>query len=140
MVAPFKVGGLPAAPACALHKLRWGSDPLFTQENTEDKEAESDWNYSKYNESSISVKYTKYCEESKRLVSDEITLIEYIERFYGSKDKMLENEIMVVTRIFNDRVKSFIKNIMMTTNNDRIPFEFYSYRIEFQVSKTILQL
>ena len=37
MVAPFKVGGLPAAPACALHKLRWGSDPLFTQENTEDK-------------------------------------------------------------------------------------------------------
>ena len=38
MVAPFKVGGLPAAPACALHKLRWGSDPLFTQENTEDKE------------------------------------------------------------------------------------------------------
>ena len=36
MVAPFKVGGLPAAPACALHKLRWGSDPLFTQENTEE--------------------------------------------------------------------------------------------------------
>ena len=37
MVAPFKVGGLPAAPACALHKLRWGSDPLFTAE--EDKPA-----------------------------------------------------------------------------------------------------
>jgi len=40
MVAPFKVGGLPAAPACALHKLRWGSDPLFTQENTEDNKGE----------------------------------------------------------------------------------------------------
>jgi hypothetical protein len=31
MVAPFKVGGMPAAPACALHKLRWGSDPLFSE-------------------------------------------------------------------------------------------------------------
>ena len=42
MVAPFKVGGLPAAPACALHKLRWGSDPLFTQENTEEDKPAAD--------------------------------------------------------------------------------------------------
>ena len=26
---PFKIGGATSDPMCALHKLRWGSDPLF---------------------------------------------------------------------------------------------------------------
>ena len=84
-------------------------------------------------ESSISVKYTIFDTDSNDLVSDELPLIEFIEKFYGSKDKILENEILIVTRIFNNRVQSFIKNILMTTNSDRIPIEFYSYRVEFQV-------
>ena len=111
-------------------------DNDVNETEAQSKKEREDWGYSKYNESSISVKYTKYSKDSNELESDEIPLIEFIEKFYGSKDKILENEILIVTRIFNDRVKSFIKNIMMTTNDDRIPIEFYSYRIEFQVTKT----
>merc|ERR1711974_199872 len=49
-----------------------------------------------------------------------------------SQKKLLEDEVVVITRIFDNRVKAFIKNILMSKDDDRIRVEYYSYRVEFQ--------
>ena len=48
------------------------------------------------------------------------------------KNATLMNYIVLITRIFDDRVKSFLKNIVMTSGKDEPQFKYYSYRIEFQ--------
>ena len=49
-----------------------------------------------------------------------------------SQKKLLEDEVVIITRIFDNRVKAFIKNILLSKDNDRIPVEYYTYRVEFQ--------
>ena len=54
-----------------------------------------------------------------------------------SKHHLLKDYTFLITRIFDARVKSFIKNILMAggkdaNGNEKIPFRYYSYRIEFQ--------
>ena len=47
------------------------------------------------------------------------------------KTKMLMDNIVVITQMFDNRVKAFIKNIF--ASNPSLPIKHYSYRIEFQM-------
>ena len=62
----------------------------------------------------------------------ELRLWDYIDSLKQSPHELLKDHIMLVTRIFDNRVKSFIKHILMGAGEDKIPVTFYSYRVEFQ--------
>ena len=49
-----------------------------------------------------------------------------------SKHKLFEDYTLLITLLFDARVKSFVKNILMAGGKDKIPFKYYSYRVEFQ--------
>ena len=55
---------------------------------------------------------------------------EYINSRKESKSQFLMDYIVLVTRIFDDRVKSFMKHVVM--KNGKPLFSYYSYRVEFQ--------
>ena len=59
-------------------------------------------------------------------------LWEYIMSRKESKSELLMNYIVLVTRIFDERVKSFIKNIVMKNGSEQPSFKYFSYRVEFQ--------
>ena len=50
----------------------------------------------------------------------------------ANKNEKLMNHVLLVTRIFDNRVKSFFKNIVMKSGKDEPKFKYYSYRVEFQ--------
>ena len=45
---------------------------------------------------------------------------------------MLSKHSVLITRIFDDRVKSFVKNYINQKGKDKIRFSNYCYRVEFQ--------
>ena len=49
-----------------------------------------------------------------------------------SKHELFRDYTLLITRHFDARVKSFLKNILMAGGDDKIPFKYYSYRVEFQ--------
>ena len=55
------------------------------------------------------------------------------EEMSQSKHELFRDYTFLITRLFDARVKSFVTNILMGRGNDKIPFRFYSYRVEFQV-------
>ena len=59
-------------------------------------------------------------------------LWEYVKSRRESNSELLMNYIVLVTRIFDDRVKSFMKHMVMKNDLDEPNFKYYSYRIEFQ--------
>ena len=59
-------------------------------------------------------------------------LWEFISEMKDPKYKLLKDQVILITRMFDYRVKSFIKNIIMGNGKDKLDFEYYSYRIEFQ--------
>ena len=52
-----------------------------------------------------------------------------------SKHELFKDYTFLITRMFDARVKSFIKNVLMGSGKDKIPYSYYNYRIEFQVTK-----
>ena len=56
----------------------------------------------------------------------------FISEMKDPKYKLLNNQVLLITRMFDNRVKSFIKNILMGSGKGKLPFQYYSYRIEFQ--------
>ena len=54
------------------------------------------------------------------------------EKMSESKHKLFKDYSFLITRLFDARVKSFIKNILMGPGKDKISFKYYSYRVEFQ--------
>ena len=64
-----------------------------------------------------------------------VRLWEFVESIEESKSELLSDYIFLVTRHFDERVKSFLKNILMAPkSNDKteVQIEFYNYRVEFQ--------
>ena len=61
-----------------------------------------------------------------------LPLEEYLKKKKLCKSETLMNHIILVTRIFDDRVKSFLKNIVMKSGKNEPNFKYYSYRVEFQ--------
>ena len=46
--------------------------------------------------------------------------------------RIVQKETVLVTRIFDQRVKSFIKNVLMDQGVDGMQLKYYLYRVEFQ--------
>ena len=49
-----------------------------------------------------------------------------------SKHELFRESNFLITIMFDERVKSFIKNILMANADDQVEFRYYSYRVEFQ--------
>ena len=62
---------------------------------------------------------------------EEVTLEDFIETIDQSKQDLLRENVQMVTRYFDKRVKSFMKNIVMANNNS-LGVILFTYRIEFQ--------
>ena len=61
-----------------------------------------------------------------------LPIMDYLKEKKLCKNKTLMNYIFLITRIFDDRVKSFLKNIVMNSGENEPKFRYYNYRIEFQ--------
>ena len=59
-------------------------------------------------------------------------LWDYIDTLNKSKFEILRDYIVLLTRQFDARVRSFIKHILMGTGKDKVAIEHYCYRVEFQ--------
>ena len=57
-----------------------------------------------------------------------ITLSEYKEKYIKNVTEFFKDHYVLLTRIFDDRVKNFLKNILMLQG-----VAYYAYRIEFQM-------
>ena len=66
------------------------------------------------------------------LVNGQTELWEFVNSMPESNHELLKDYTFLITRLFDARVKSFIKNVLMGTGKDKIPLEYYSYRVEFQ--------
>ena len=49
-----------------------------------------------------------------------------------NKHELFNNYVSLITRHFDARVKSFVKNILMGGGKDKVPIKYWSYRVEFQ--------
>ena len=50
-----------------------------------------------------------------------------------NKASLLKDNVLLITRIFDDRVKNFIKHLVMKDGEGLLPVDFYTYRVEFQL-------
>ena len=50
---------------------------------------------------------------------------------FQSKHELFKDYTFIITRLFDNRVKSFVTNILMGGGR-KVPFQYYSYRVEFQ--------
>ena len=56
---------------------------------------------------------------------------QYFERRGLNKNRLLQKNLLLVTRMFDHRVKQFVK--LMLLSGKVIPVQYYSYRVEFQL-------
>ena len=49
-----------------------------------------------------------------------------------SKHELFRESTFLITIMFDERVKSFIKNILMANGENQVEFRYYTYRVEFQ--------
>ena len=69
----------------------------------------------------------------ENMLVEGIRLWEYVnEEMSCSKHELFRESNFLITRMFDERVKSFIKNILMANADDQAKFSYYSYRVEFQ--------
>ena len=61
-----------------------------------------------------------------------IELWEFVNNMSESKHELFKDYSFLITRLFDARVKSFIKNVLMGTGNDKINLAHFTYRVEFQ--------
>ena len=59
-------------------------------------------------------------------------LWDFVNGMDKSKHDLLRDHVFLITRMFDERVKSFIKNLLMGSGTDKVPIKYYSYRIEMQ--------
>ena len=75
--------------------------------------------------------------DESKITVDNIALWDFIESMNQSQDEVLRDCVLLVTRHFDERVKSFIKNLVLGTGADAIKVDYYEYRVEFQVTNVI---
>ena len=56
----------------------------------------------------------------------------FIEDLDQSRNDLLTDCIVLITQHFEERVKSFIQNILLGPGEEKVPIKNYSYRVEFQ--------
>ena len=65
------------------------------------------------------------------LVND-VPIWTFIENMPETRHEVFRNHTFLLTRMFDARVKSFVKNIIMGKGLDKVPIRHFSYRVEFQ--------
>ena len=70
--------------------------------------------------------------DAEVLVDGQTGLWEFVNNMSESKNAILRGYSFLITRLFDARVKSFIKNILMANGKDKVNLAYYSYRVEFQ--------
>jgi hypothetical protein len=60
-------------------------------------------------------------------------LPEYLESHSVDKSNLLRNNVFLITRIFDHRVKSFIQHMVLRGGKGLLPVEYFTYRVEFQL-------
>ena len=67
------------------------------------------------------------------LLVEGIPLWQYVnEKMSSSKHAFFQDYTFLITIMFDERVKSFVKNILMGNANDQVKLDYFSYRVEFQ--------
>ena len=62
-----------------------------------------------------------------------VELWEYVNNHMSeSKHELFKDYSFLITRLFDARVKSFIKNILMGSGDGKIQLAHFTYRVEFQ--------
>ena len=81
----------------------------------------------------------EYKEDAKGWNGSDDTIIvngkklwEFVDSMAESKHELLKDHVFLITRMFDERVKSFIKNLLMGKGSDSLHIMFYTYRIEMQ--------
>ena len=59
-------------------------------------------------------------------------LWEFVDSVDKTRSQILQDFIYVVTMHFEERVKSFVNNLLLGKGKDKVPIEYYSYRVEMQ--------
>ena len=59
-------------------------------------------------------------------------LWDFIDSLDKTKHDILRGFVYIVTMHFEQRVKSFISNILLGKGKDKVPIQYYSYRVEMQ--------
>ena len=57
---------------------------------------------------------------------------EFLQSRKESNTELLRNHIVMITRIFDDRVKNFMEKIVLSNGPDEPQFTYYTFRVEFQ--------
>ena len=70
--------------------------------------------------------------ENAEIKVDDELLTEYLKKTGLTLRDIVQKETFLVTRIFDQRVKSFIKNILMDQGEKGMKLKNYMYRVEFQ--------
>ena len=60
-------------------------------------------------------------------------LWEFVDALEQSKHELLKDFIYLVTQHFDARVKNFITHILMGKGKEKVPIQYYSYRVEYQI-------
>ena len=72
-------------------------------------------------------------EDDKDIMVEGIDLWTYVNEVMSqNKHELFNNYVALITRHFDARVKSLVKNIIMGGGKDKVPFKYWSYRVEFQ--------
>ena len=59
-------------------------------------------------------------------------LWDFVDKQETSKHQFLKDHTFDITIQFDERVKSFIRNILLGKGKEHVPFQYYMYRVEFQ--------
>ena len=72
--------------------------------------------------------------EEKIIVDGKYTLWDYVDNIMNqTKHELLKDFCYLVTLHFDARIKSFIKNILLGSGQEKLPIRHFSYRIEIQI-------
>ena len=59
-------------------------------------------------------------------------LWEFVNEMQDKKHELFAEYTFLISLLFDARVKSFIRNILLGNGQDKVPIEYFSYRVEFQ--------
>ena len=79
------------------------------------------------------MKFLVFTDLDRHIYIDDIPLKEFIDTNIPNMTEYMKDKFVHITRMFDDRLKSFIKIILMNGK-----CEYYTYRIEFQLRHGLL--
>ena len=74
--------------------------------------------------------FKKYVDDT--MTVNEMPLNDFLKKTGQTLHELIQKNTFDVTRIFDNRVKSFIKNILMGQSDEGLQITYYTYRVEFQ--------